>query len=167
MTAMLLPWFQCSAIHYKCTRRATFLRQRNARSSKCQKKHLHISCLEHKTNNWVQSKPNFLVGPREHLLATVKRRKFARFGLTSHAMTTSLTPSSGRLGVWMTSRSAEEMLDGKRHTADVRAHARTADDVLQQKKKRTRRLSLLNCPSCPSRDPIGEVTELKTTLSRS
>ena len=36
-----------------------------------------ISNLEHKTNDWVQSKINFLVHPQELLLATVKRQKLA------------------------------------------------------------------------------------------
>ena len=44
-----------------------------------------ISYLEHKTNDWVQSKINFLVGPREPFLAIVKRRKLAWFGhVTRH-----------------------------------------------------------------------------------
>ena len=36
--------------------------------------------LEYKTNNWVQSKVNFLVGPQEALLAIAKRHKLAWFG---------------------------------------------------------------------------------------
>ena len=36
--------------------------------------------LEHKTNNWVWSKINFLVGPLEPVLATVKKWKLAWFG---------------------------------------------------------------------------------------
>ena len=47
---------------------------------KCLRKLLHIF-LEHKTNDWVRSKTNFLVGPQEPLLATAKRRKLTRFGL--------------------------------------------------------------------------------------
>ena len=44
-----------------------------------------ISYLEHNTNDQVRSKINFLVGPQEPLLATVKRRKLARFGhVTCH-----------------------------------------------------------------------------------
>ena len=35
--------------------------------------------MEHKSNDWVRSKINFLVGPQEPLLATVKRRKLAWF----------------------------------------------------------------------------------------
>ena len=43
------------------------------------RKLLCISYLEHKTNDWVQSKINFLVGLQEPLLSTVKRRKLAWF----------------------------------------------------------------------------------------
>ena len=48
--------------------------------TKCLRKLLYISYLEHKTNDWVRSKINFLVGPREPLLATVNIRKLAWFG---------------------------------------------------------------------------------------
>ena len=43
------------------------------------RKHFRICCLEHKTNDWMQSKINFLVGPQEPLLATVKGRKLSWF----------------------------------------------------------------------------------------
>ena len=46
----------------------------------CLRKLLRISYLEHKTNDWVWNKINFLVGPQELLLATVKRHKPAWFG---------------------------------------------------------------------------------------
>ena len=53
--------------------------------TKCQKKLLHISYVEHKINDWVWSKINFLVGPQEPLLTTVKRWKLAWFGhVTRH-----------------------------------------------------------------------------------
>ena len=53
--------------------------------TKCLRKLLRISYLEHKTNDWVRSKINFLVGPQEPLLATDKRRKLAWFGhVTRH-----------------------------------------------------------------------------------
>ena len=51
------------------------------------RKLLSIFNLEYKTNDWFRSKVNFLVGPREPLLATVKRRKL------SHATTASPEPS--------------------------------------------------------------------------
>ena len=44
------------------------------------RKLLCISYLQHKTNDWVCSKIYFHVGPQEPLLATVKRKKLARFG---------------------------------------------------------------------------------------
>ena len=44
--------------------------------TECMRK-LRISYLEHKTDDWVRSKINILVGPREPLLATVKKRKLA------------------------------------------------------------------------------------------
>ena len=46
---------------------------------RCASPLLHISYLEHTTNDWVQSKINFLVDPQEPLLATIKRRKLAWF----------------------------------------------------------------------------------------
>ena len=51
--------------------------------TKCLRKLLCISYLEHKTNDWVRSKINFGMGPQEPLLATVKRRKLAWFGHVS------------------------------------------------------------------------------------
>ena len=53
--------------------------------TKCLRKLLCISYLEHKTNDWVRSKINFPVGPQKPPLATVKRRKLAWFGhVTRH-----------------------------------------------------------------------------------
>ena len=43
----------------------------------CMRKSLRISYLENKTNDWVRSTLNILVGPQEPLLATVKRRKLS------------------------------------------------------------------------------------------
>ena len=54
-------------------------------NTKCLRKLLNGSYLEHKTNNRLRSKINFLVGPQETLLATVKRRKLAWFrSVTCH-----------------------------------------------------------------------------------
>ena len=47
--------------------------------TKCLRKLLRISYLEHNTNDWVRSKINFFMGPQELLLATVKTRKLACF----------------------------------------------------------------------------------------
>ena len=43
-----------------------------------------LSYSEHKPNNWVQSKINFLVDQQEPLLATVKRRKLAWSGYVTY-----------------------------------------------------------------------------------
>ena len=42
--------------------------------TKCLRKLLRIFYNEHKTNDWLRSKINFLLSPQEPLLATVKRR---------------------------------------------------------------------------------------------
>ena len=47
--------------------------------TKCLRKLLRLSYLEHTTNVWVRSNINFLVGPHESLLTTVKRRTLAWF----------------------------------------------------------------------------------------
>ena len=53
--------------------------------TKCPGQVLHISYLEHKTNDWVWGKINVLVGPQVSLVAIVKRRKLAWFGhVTRH-----------------------------------------------------------------------------------
>ena len=60
--------------------------------TKCLRKLPRISYLELKTNDRVRSKINSLVGPKESLLATVKRRKLA-WSSMSHATTASPKPS--------------------------------------------------------------------------
>ena len=125
--------------------------------SKCLRKLLHISYLEHKTNGLVRSKISFLLGSQEPLLATVARQKLAWFGhVTRHD---SLCKTI--LGGWATPGSAEEMLDGQRQRVDIPAHVRTAHNDLLQ--KRSERGSLLDCPPCLPDDPIGRGTELNYT----
>ena len=48
--------------------------------TKCLRKLLSISCLEHKTNDGVRDNISFHVGPHEPLLATIKRWKLAWLG---------------------------------------------------------------------------------------
>ena len=64
---------------------------------KCVRKLLRISYLEHKTNDCVQSKIDFLVSPREPLLATVKRRTLAWLGHVTHRDSFSKTIAQGTL----------------------------------------------------------------------
>ena len=52
-------------------------RKIQAFETKCLRKPLCFSYLEHANNDWVSSKINFLVSPREPLLASVKRWKLA------------------------------------------------------------------------------------------
>ena len=54
--------------------------------TKCLRKRLRSSYLEHKTNERVRSNISFLVGPQEPLVATVKRRNLHDSGM-SHATT--------------------------------------------------------------------------------
>ena len=63
--------------------------------TKCLRKFLCISYLEHKTNEWTWSKINFLVGPQEPLLATGKRQKLAWFGHVTHHNSLSKTIPRG------------------------------------------------------------------------
>ena len=63
----------------------------------CMRKLLHISYPEHKTNDWVQSKINFLVGPQEpplaHIWQLLRDGNLHGSGM-SHATTASPKPSS-------------------------------------------------------------------------
>ena len=65
--------------------------------TKCLRKLLRTSYLEHKTDDWVRSKISFLVGPQEPLLATVKRRKLAWFGYDTRHDSPSKTILQGTL----------------------------------------------------------------------
>ena len=91
-----------------------------------------ISYLEHKTNDWVRSKINFLMGPQEPLLVTVKRRTLTWFG---HVTRQPLqNHPSGHLEGWTTPWSAEKVLDEQHQRADIPAHVRTAHKSLLQKR---------------------------------
>ena len=61
------------------------------------RKLLRISFLEQKTNDWVRSKINSLVGAQEPALATVKRRKLAWFGHVTRHKSLSKTIPQGAL----------------------------------------------------------------------
>ena len=108
------------------------------------KKLLYISYLEHKTNDWVRSKINFFVGPQESLVATVRRRKLAWFGLVTHHNSFSKTNFRGWVMPWL----AEEMLDGQHQRVDIPALARTAYSGLLQKdwKKISAESSVMSLP---------------------
>ena len=73
------------------------LRKIQASETKCLRKLLRISHLEHKTNDLVRSKVNFFVGQQEPLLADVKRRKLAWFWRVAHRDSLSKTILQGTL----------------------------------------------------------------------
>ena len=105
--------------------------------TKCIRKLLRISYLEHKTNDWVRSKISLIMGPQEPLLATVKRQKLAWLVWSHHTPQQLLqNHPSGHLGLgrWVMPRSAEEMLDGQHRIVDIPARARTAHNGPLQKR---------------------------------
>ena len=65
--------------------------------TKCLRKLLRISSLEHETNDWLQSKIDFLVGPQEPPLATVEGQKLAWFGHVARRNSLSKTILQGSL----------------------------------------------------------------------
>ena len=65
--------------------------------TKCLRKLLRTSYLEHKTNDWVRSEINSLVGPQEPLPATVKKWKLAWFGHVTRQDSLSKTILHGTL----------------------------------------------------------------------
>ena len=110
------------------------------------RKLLHISYLEHKTNDWVQSMINFLMGPQEPLLATVKRRQLPWVGVPYTIKASSNHPL-GHFGGWMMPWLAEKMLDGQHQREDIPAHARPAHKDLLQ--KRQEEISAESSPMSP------------------
>ena len=90
--------------------------------TKCPRKLVGISYMEHKTNDWVRTDIKFLVCPQESLLAIVKGRNSHGSDML-RVMTAFLKKKkkhrSGHFGGWATSRSAEEMLDGQHQTVDI------------------------------------------------
>ena len=114
--------------------------------------------LEHKTNECMWSKSQLRLGPREPLLATVKKGKLAWFGHVTRHDSLSKTILQGTFAECATPWSAEGMLDGQHQRVDVTTNARTVRKGLLQKK--TGRGSLLNRPSCLPDDPIGQGIEL-------
>ena len=128
--------------------------------TKCMRKLLRISYLEHKTNDWVRSQISFLVGPQEPLLATVKRRKLARSGHVTRHDSLSKTIPQGTLedGRRRGQKRKCWMDDIKEWTSLPMPNLLTRAFCRKDWKR-----SLLNRTSCPPDDPIGQGTELNWT----
>ena len=73
---------------------------------KCLRKLLRILYFEHKTNDLMRNKINFLVGPQERLLATVKRRRLAWFGHVTRYGT------SPKPSFWASRRAGDALVGG-------------------------------------------------------
>ena len=127
--------------------------------TKCLRKLVCISYLEHKINNWVRSKVNFLVGPQEPLVVVVKRRTLAWLGM-SHATTASPKPSfraPWRVDDAMVGRGNAGWISSK---SDPCPCQNCWQGPLAEK---TGTGSLLNGPSCSPDDSVGQGTALNWT----
>ena len=100
---------------------------------------------------WVQSKINFLVGPQDPLLATVRRRKLPWFGHVTRHDSFFQNHSSGHIGEWVTPWSAEELLNGQRERVGIPVHTRTAHNGLGR--KHLKRISAESSIMSPSPHP--------------
>ena len=84
----------------------------------------------------MSSKINFLVGPKEPLLATVKSWKLALFGHVARHGSLSKTILQGNLD-WRVGDAVvgkKKMLDGQYQSVDIPVHARTAHKGLLHKR---------------------------------
>ena len=101
-------------------------------------------------NDWVWSKINFLLGPQELPLATVERWKHARFGHVTRHNSLSKTIIQGTLEGWQHC--------GQQRKCWMDCPCQNCSKGPSAEK--SGRGSLVNCPSCPSDNPIGQGTEL-------
>ena len=123
--------------------------------TKCLRKLLCISYLEHKTNVWVLSKIIHLMGPQHHLLATVKRRKLARFGSkTNH-------PSACRVDNTTVNKG-----NAYGQCQSVKCLCLCQNSSKWPPTEKTGRGSLLNHLSRPPDDQVGERFELNRSCTR-
>ena len=91
--------------------------------TKCMRNLLPIY-LEHKTNDCLWSQINFLVGPQESLLATVKETDTCMVRACHTLRQPIQNYPSEHLGRWATPWSADETLDGQHQRVDSPANAR-------------------------------------------
>ena len=113
-------------------------------------------CLQQKSNDWLLGKINFLVGPQEPLLATVKRRKLAWFGHVTHHDSLSTTIFQGTLKVG----DAVVSRGNTGWTISKNRHPYPGQICSQWRPvEKTGWGSLLNRPLCPPDDPIRKWTE--------
>ena len=126
-----------SILVYGCEAWALFAHSEEkiqAFETKCPRKFLRISYMEHKTNDWVRKKINFLVNALDTRVENCQETE-TRMVRACHTPRQPLqNHPSGHFGGWATPWSAEEMLDGQHQRVDIPAHARFAHKGLLQKR---------------------------------
>ena len=116
------------------------------------KRSMHDNVLT--TNDWVRSKINFLVGPQEVLLASVKRGKLAWFGHVTRHDSPSKTSFQGTLeGGRRRGRQRKRWMDNIKEWTYL-PMAELLDRVSCRKGWKG---YLLNRPSCPTDHPFGHL----------
>ena len=116
-----------------------------------------MSYLEHKTNRWVRSKINILTGPHEPLLAMSKRR----FEHATCHDSLSKTILQGTLeGGRRRGRQRKCWMNNIKKSVDIPRPCPCQNCLQGPPAEKSGRRSLLNCPSCPSDDPMGQGTGL-------
>ena len=98
--------------------------------------------------------------PQSTLEGGERRGRKTKYWMDSDSLSTTILQDTL---VGATPWSAEEMLGGNLQRVDISAHARTAHNGVPPPPTHTQKLeggSVLNRPSCPPDDPIGQVTEL-------
>ena len=105
------------------------------------------------TNNWVQSKINFLVGPQEPLLATVKRWKLAWFRHTTRhdGLSKTILRAPWRVGYAIVGRANVGWKMSKGGQPCLCQNFSQGPPA-----EKTGRGSLLNRPPCSHDDPISQ-----------
>ena len=129
--------------------------------TKCLRKLLGISCLEHKINDWERSKINFLVGPQEPLLAPSQETEPCMVWACHTPRQPLENHPSGHLGGWATPWSAEvKLMDNIKKWTSL-PNARNAYRGLLQKTLEEH-FCWIVCHVSPN-DPVGQGTNMNWT----
>ena len=142
---------------------ACWLKKRiQAFKTKCLRKLLCVSYFEHKTSNLVRSKINFLVGPQELLVATVRRWKLSWFGhATCHDGLSKSTLHGTLEGGWHHDQRRKCWMDIKECTSLPMPELLTRAFCRKDWKRISPESSIMS----PD-DPIGHGTEMNRTANR-
>ena len=162
VTSILLYGCETWTLLADCEKRSELVswcleRRIQAFETRCLRKLLRISYVEHRTNDLVRSKINFLVGPQEPLLANVKRRKLTWLGHVIRQDSLSNTILHSTLeGGRRRDRQRKCWMDNIKVWTSLPMPERLTGASCRKKDWKG---SLLNRPSCPRDDPIGQMSE--------